>query len=97
MRNTKNLWKYVSIEIFLAGAYESEYLKGKDIETYGRETKIGFGRSPKQAKENAKITYIGNCDLTPILGDNVYFLNGKEKIRTIYSDNLINANGEIRV
>lgn len=95
----RNLWMYRSIEILVAGASEEGYWKSKGLPTSGRIERLGWGKSPKQAYRNAlkNTTYVGNVDTTPVLGDSVYFLDGKEAIRTKYSDRLISSNGSLRV
>lgn len=88
---------YVSAEIFLAGASETEYWKSQGLPTGGNRVSIGFGRSPKQAYKNSyeNVKYTGNCDTSTILSDYVYFKNGREVIRAKYSDNLIKPDGRL--
>jgi hypothetical protein len=97
MRNTKNIWMFRTLEVFLAGASEVGYWKAQGLPTGGERHAIGFGRSPKQAYQNSlnNVTYKGNCDTSTILSDAVYFKNGKEVKRSKYSDNLINSDGSI--
>lgn len=97
MRKSKNLYKYVAVEIYLAGASEQDCLNNIGAETAGHEVSIGFGRSPKQAKANAISKYIGNCDLTPILGDYGVFLNGKSITKEDRYNHLISNTGEVLV
>lgn len=91
MRNTKNLWMFCTVEIFLAGASETGYWKSLGMPTSGNRKAIGFGRSPKQAYRNSldNVKYTGNCNTSTILSDYVYFLNGKEMSRAKHSDHLI--------
>ena len=98
MRKSKNVWMYVSAEIFLAGASETGYWQSQGLPTGGNRVSIGFGRSPKQAYKNSydNVKYTGNCDTSTILSDYVFFLNGKEKIRSKHTDNLILSDGKIR-
>lgn len=93
----RNLWMYVSIEIYLAGASEAGYWEAKGLPTGGKCIKKGFGKSPKQAYKDSlnNINYKGNCETSTILSDYVFFLNGKEKYRAKHSDRLIKSNGSI--
>jgi len=88
---------FVSVEIFAAGASEVGYWKAQGLPTSGEGHAVGFGRSPKQAwKASYKnVKYKGNVDTSTILSDFAYFLNGKEVIRSKYSDKLIKANGSL--
>lgn len=94
---TRNIWTYISLEVFLAGASEVGYWKSLNMPTGGERYAIGFGRSPKQAYKNSyqNIRYTGNVDTSTILSDYVYLLNGKEVSRSKYSDRLINSDGSL--
>lgn len=97
MRHTKNIWQFVTVEVFLAGASEVGYWKAQGLPTGGERVARGFGRSPKQAYRNSlnNVKYIGNCDTSTILSDYVYLLNGKEVFRSKYTDRLINSDGSL--
>jgi len=95
MRKTQNLWMFISIEIFLAGASEVGYWKAQGLPTGGQAVRKGFGRSPKQARINALYNTIrkGNTDTSTILYDHVFLKNGKVVFRAKDGDKLINNNG----
>jgi hypothetical protein len=97
MRKSKNIWMYISLEVYLAGASEAGYWKSQGLPCGGERYSKGFGRSPKQAYRNAldSVKYVGNCDTSTILSDYVFFLNGKEQFRSKYSDKLIQSNGKV--
>jgi len=86
VRKTRNLWKYVSVSCEIAP-------HGSPKDETGMYVKVGFGRSPRQARFNAKCVSGHNVNGVPVLGDSVFFLNGKEMIREKYSDNLIKSDG----
>ncbi len=56
----------------------------------------GYGRSPKQARNNAKCVSGHKVNGVPVLGDMAYFFNGKKIITSDYSDNLITETGKVR-
>jgi hypothetical protein len=97
MRKSKNVWLFISLEIFLAGASEVGYWKAQNLPCSGRELRKGFGRSPKQAYANARKNAVreGNTETSSILYDHVYFKNGRVVIRSQYSDNLIKNDGQV--
>lgn len=93
----RNLWMYRSVEIFLAGASDAGYYKAMGLPTGGKSDRIGWGRSPKQAYMNSfkNVKNVGNVDVSTILYDHAYFLNGKEVIRAKYSDKIIKSDGSV--
>lgn len=97
MRKSRNVWMFITVEIFLAGASETGYWAAQGLPSGGERYAVGFGRSPKQAYKQSfnNVTYKGNVDTSTILSDYVYFLNGKEMFRSKHSDNLIKSDGQM--
>jgi hypothetical protein len=80
------MYKSVSVEL-------SSFRK----EESGTYVTVGFGRSPKQARQNAKCVSGHHVNGTPVLGDYAYFLNGKKIIVDPYSDKLIADDGRVTI
>lgn len=87
--SNRNLIQYISVSCEIAPHWASK-------EETGTIVYRGWGKSPQQAKRNAKCVSGHNVNGVPVLGDYAYIKNGKKIIVDSYSDNLINADGSVR-
>jgi len=83
----RNLYMFKSVSVELSHIKEES----------GTYVQVGFGRSPKQARQNARCVSGHHVNGTPILGDYAYFLNGKKILVDEYSCNLIADDGRVTI